>query len=87
LAVPLRSAVQEGDLVVSSGMGGVFPKGLKIGTVEQIGPEKMGLLQELIVTSSVRFSQLEEVFVLLYEGYDGMRGRGGDKERERQEEM
>ena len=70
LAVPLRSAVQEGDLVVSSGMGGVFPKGLKIGTVEQIGPEKMGLLRELIVKSSVRFSQLEEVFVLLYGGYD-----------------
>ena len=47
-------------------MGGVFPKGLTIGTVEQIGPERMGLLQELIVASSVRFSQVEEVFVLLY---------------------
>jgi len=69
LAVPLRSAIQEGDRVVSSGMGGVFPKGLEIGTVEQIGSEKMGLLRELIVTSSVRFSQLEEVFVLLYQGY------------------
>ena len=69
LAVPLRSTVQKGDWVVSSGMGGVFPKGLTIGTVEQIGPERMGLLQELIVASSVRFSQVEEVFVLLYQGY------------------
>ena len=76
MAVPLRSGVREGDRIVSSGMGGVFPKGLEIGTVEQIGPEKMGLLRDLVVKSSVRFSRLEEVFVLFYEGYDGMKERG-----------
>ena len=80
MAVPLRSGVREGDRIVSSGMGGVFPKGLEIGAVEQIGPEKVGLLRDLIVKSSVRFSRLEEVFVLFYEGYDGMRGREGEGE-------
>jgi rod shape-determining protein MreC len=70
MAVPLRSGVREGDRIVSSGMGGVFPKGLEIGVVERIGPEKMGLLRDLIVKSSVRFSRLEEVFVLFCERYD-----------------
>ncbi|MFH1006305.1 MAG: rod shape-determining protein MreC [Candidatus Latescibacterota bacterium] len=70
MAVPLRSAVGEGDRIVSSGMGGVFPKGLEIGVVEKIGSEEGGPLRDLIVKSSVRFSQLEEVFVLFYKGYE-----------------
>ena len=80
MAVPLRSGVRKGDRIVSSGMGGVFPKGLEIGTVERIGPEKMGLLRDLIVKPSVRFSRLEEVFVLFCEEYDGMRGNVGEGE-------
>ena len=57
--------VQVGDRLVSSGMGGFFPKGLPVGKVIEISPEKRGLFQQAIVQPSVDFNKLEEVFVIL----------------------
>ncbi|MBI2950537.1 rod shape-determining protein MreC [bacterium] len=62
--VPLRSAVEVGDVVVSSGVGGIFPEGLLIGTVEEVGQDQTGLFQEVVLKPGVDFSSLEEVFVL-----------------------
>ncbi|MDD4263248.1 MAG: rod shape-determining protein MreC [Firmicutes bacterium] len=53
---------QEGDLVITSGFGGVYPKGLNIGVITNVirGPEGItGTLRP-----SVDFSRLEEVFIL-----------------------
>src|SRR5699024_12344641 len=41
--------VEEGDLVVSSGMGGTFPAGLLIGTVREVVPDQYGLTQTALV--------------------------------------
>ena len=57
--------VKIGDRVVTSGMGGVFPKGLVIGKVKSVVRQKFGLFQEIEVAPSVDFSHLEEVLVLL----------------------
>ena len=54
-----------GDRVVTSGMGGVFPKGLVIGKIKSVVRQKFGLFQEIEVAPSVDFSHLEEVLVLL----------------------
>jgi rod shape-determining protein MreC len=62
--VPLRSEVEVDDVVVSSGLGGIFPAGLMIGTVAALGDEDQGLFREVILTPGVNFSNLEEVFVL-----------------------
>jgi rod shape-determining protein MreC len=62
--VPARSDVEVGDLVVSSGLGGVFPKGLLVGEVADLGQDEQGLFQEVILSPSVNFENLEEVFVL-----------------------
>ncbi len=62
--VPLKSNIKKGDVVVSSGMGGVFPKGLKLGVVNKLGDGKSGLFRKVEIVSSVNLSQLEEVFVL-----------------------
>ncbi len=56
--------VREGDIIVTSGMGGVFPKELIIGTVSTIEKSERGLFQEATLTPAVDFSRLEEVFVL-----------------------
>ena len=61
----MRAKIKEGDLIVSAGMGGVFPKGLKIGTIEAIGGCKGNLFREVKVRPCVSFSHLEEVFVIL----------------------
>ena len=62
--IPVRSEVAEGDVVVSSGLGGVFPKGLPVGRVVKLGEEEQGLFREVILTPGVNFTNLEEVFVL-----------------------
>jgi len=63
--VPVLSKVNVGDIVISSGMGGVFPKRLKIGVISSMGREKSGLFREFEVTPGVNFFSLEEVFVLI----------------------
>lgn len=57
--------IEVGDVVVSSGMGGVFPKGLTIGTVDRVVRQEYGLFQTVSLLPAVDFSRLEEVLVLL----------------------
>jgi rod shape-determining protein MreC len=62
--LPVGADLQPGDRLLSSGMGGVFPKGLIIGEVKSIrrnGKQS----QRVEVQPSVDFSHLEEVLVLL----------------------
>jgi rod shape-determining protein MreC len=65
--IPARSDVKEGDVVVTSGMGGVFPRGLVIGTVSSVGGEKWELFKNIVVKPGVDFTNVEEVFVLIHE--------------------
>lgn len=57
--------VRVDDIVVSSGLDGVFPKGISIGRVSSVTKGKSGIFQEINVTPSVDFEKLEEVLVLL----------------------
>jgi len=63
--VPNTADVKVGDSVLSSGLGGIFPKGLVIGKVSQVSRKKQGLFQEITLTPSADLSRLEEVLVLL----------------------
>jgi rod shape-determining protein MreC len=56
--------VQVGDRVVTSGLGGVFPKGLVVGTVRRVEQKRPGIFQHIEVSPSVDLSKLEEVLVL-----------------------
>jgi rod shape-determining protein MreC len=56
--------VKEGDVIVSSGIGGVFPKGLMLGAVNHVDRSEAGLFLKIYVTPSIDFSKLEEVLVL-----------------------
>jgi rod shape-determining protein MreC len=53
-----------GDLVVSSGMDGVFPKGLPVGQVATIVKREAGIFQDVTITPRVDFERLEEVMVV-----------------------
>jgi rod shape-determining protein MreC len=57
--------VKVGDQVITSGMGGVFPKGILLGQVERVQRGDAGLFQTVDVTPVVDFSRLEEVLVVL----------------------
>jgi rod shape-determining protein MreC len=56
--------VQVGDKVITSGLGGIFPKGLVTGTVTKVERKRPGIFQYIEVTPSVDFSRLEEVLIL-----------------------
>ena len=57
--------VSMGDDIMSSGLGGTFPKGLPLGRVSKIRKEGSGLFQYVEVTPSVDLTKLEEVFILV----------------------
>jgi rod shape-determining protein MreC len=54
--------VAPGDRVVTSGLDGIYPKGLVIGRVESVGAPA-GLFKDVRVTPSARFNVLETVLV------------------------
>jgi rod shape-determining protein MreC len=56
--------VQEGDRVITSGLGGIYPKGLLVGRVVSLEREGYGLFQKIEVTPQVDFDRLEEVMVV-----------------------
>lgn len=57
--------VQVGDLVVTSGLYNVFPKGFPIGIVKQVNKSQYGMTQELDLTPAVDPLNLEELFIVL----------------------
>ena len=59
--------VKEGDIIISSGMGGVFPKGLLIGKVSDVEKPDNDLFLKINVAPFADFSQLEEVLILASE--------------------
>ncbi len=56
--------IQPGDLLLSSGLGGSFPKGIPVGTVIKVTRKSFGITQKVEVKPSVDFSKLEEVLVV-----------------------
>jgi rod shape-determining protein MreC len=58
------SDVVEGDVILSSGLGGVFPKGLPIGTVRKAEDRLGDLFRIVTLHPMVDFDRLEEVAVL-----------------------
>jgi rod shape-determining protein MreC len=53
------------DTVISSGLDGLFPKGLRVGAISEISKPSSGLFQEVKVRPFVDFTKLEEVLVVL----------------------
>ena len=56
--------VRVGDVLIASGLDGVFPKGLRVGSVSAVQKEGPGIFQEVNVVPSVDFATLEEVLVV-----------------------
>ena len=60
--------VQVGDVVITSGFGGVYPKGLRVGEIVEVEPPGERLLQRALLRPAVDFGRLEQIFVLLWRG-------------------
>ena len=56
---------REGDAVVTSGLGGAFPRNLAVGHVTRVIPGAVGLYQDVEVTPDVDFGRLADVLVVV----------------------
>ncbi|MFV1956816.1 MAG: rod shape-determining protein MreC [bacterium] len=60
--------IVEGDVVITSGLANIFPRGIEVGKVSVILKKSYGLYQYAQVVPSVPMSRLEDVIVLTGEG-------------------
>lgn len=58
--------ILEGDTLVTSGFGSIYPKGLYIGTIVSIHQDDNDFVKYAVIRPGVDFSKLEEVFVIIH---------------------
>lgn len=62
--IPLNAAVQEGDIVITSGLGGNLPAGLVIGQITSVEQREFELFQNATIRSLNNFATLETVLII-----------------------
>ena len=62
--LPANTQLLNGDLVVTSGLGGYHPSGLVIGTVEEVKTDDSGSAKYAVHTPSADLDSLTEVFII-----------------------
>ena len=60
--------IQEGDRLITSGIDGVFPKGMMVGTVIKVRKQHIGLFQFIEVLPAVQTERIENVLVVAGDG-------------------
>lgn len=63
--IRMLADVIKGDRVITSGLAGIFPKGMLVGTVTKVGRERHELFQSAEIGPVVDFNRIEGVFVIL----------------------
>ncbi len=66
--LPLEAKIQPGDVLITSGLGGIFPKGILIGTIKEVIQDQPGMVLSALIEPRVNFNRLEEVLIILEEG-------------------
>lgn len=62
--IPRNADVEDGDAVVTSGFGGVYPKGIMVGRVASQRSDDSGLLKIAVIETAVDFQRLEDVAII-----------------------
>jgi len=62
--LPMESEVKEGDVIMTSGVGMLYPKEIRIGEVIKVEEDKVRVMKSAIVKPYVDFNKLEELFIV-----------------------
>ena len=62
--IPQDAEVHEGEIVITSGLGGTFPKNLVIGQISKVYQRDYEMFQQALVRPTVDFRHLEQVLVI-----------------------
>ncbi|HIL88515.1 MAG TPA: rod shape-determining protein MreC [Deltaproteobacteria bacterium] len=60
-----RAEIKEGDRVITSGLGRMYPKGVLLGTVVEVKHKSYELFKTAVLEPAINFDQIEEVFVII----------------------
>jgi len=59
-----NSVVTSGGIVCTSGIGGIYPRGLIIGTVESVSPDEANVSSNAVIEPDIDVSTLQDVFII-----------------------
>jgi rod shape-determining protein MreC len=59
-----QEQVQTGDVVITSGLGGIFPAGMPLGKIVQVRRRDQEMFQEALVEPAARLGHLERLYIL-----------------------
>lgn len=62
--IPTNATILEGDKIETSGLGGIYPKGIHIGTIKKVVNTKNITDRYAIIETAVNFEKLETVLVI-----------------------
>ena len=62
--IPTEATVLEGDKIETSGLGGIYPKGIHIGTIKKVVSTKNITDRYAMIQTAVDFNKLETVLVI-----------------------
>jgi len=62
--IPRNEKLEIGEKILVSGMDGIFPRGILIGTINDIDFSQNQLFQKIYISPAVDFSKIEEVFIV-----------------------
>ena len=63
--IPIDSEIKEGDVILTSGLGGMYPKEIRIGEVVSVEVDTVGIMKKAVVKPYVDFNKLEGLFVVV----------------------
>jgi len=63
--IPIDSEIKEGDVILTSGLGGMYPKEIRIGEVISVEVDTVGIMKKAVVKPYVDFNKLEGLFVVV----------------------
>lgn len=61
----IKSNISKGDIILTSGLGGIYPKGIKIGEVLEVEEDKAAVVKNAIIKPSVDFNKLEQLLIVV----------------------
>ena len=63
--LPISSDVKEGDIIITSGLGKIYPKEIPVGTVVSVEEDNVRVMKSAVVEPFVNFNEVEELFVVI----------------------
>ena len=65
--LPADAEISKGDLIITSGLGGVYPAGLSVATVDSVFAARGAILKSVYLKPAVNLNEIDELYVLFKE--------------------